>query len=131
MIPETPETEYRTQISTDVFYKTSSTARKLNFDINEIKHLGKFRYHFYYNIINANLYFNLLIYENCNIIYIKLINNIIIEEPEYTNLETSCPQLDFITSNNYLETQSIYQSNEDDNHLCENSIGKNISTMKN
>lgn len=41
MIPETPETESRTQISTDIFYKTSSTARKLNFDINEIKHLGK------------------------------------------------------------------------------------------
>lgn len=39
IIPETPET--RTQISTDIFYKTCSVARKLNFDHNEVKHLGK------------------------------------------------------------------------------------------
>lgn len=59
-------------------------------------------------------------------------NNTITEEPEYTNLETSCLQQDFIPNNNYLETQTIfYQTNEDDNHLYENSIGKFISTMKN
>lgn len=49
-IPENPQTETVTHISTDIFYTSCSTARKLNFDIIEIKDLGK-TYYFKYNIL--------------------------------------------------------------------------------
>lgn len=50
LIPESPQTEMNSHISTDIFYKSCSTARKSHFDNNEINHLGK-TYTFQYNII--------------------------------------------------------------------------------